>query len=610
MDDNQRKLDGQRYFIRKLSEYITSEKSPFFRKALEEKRHDSLIRMFNESLEVDGAIRNNVSDRSKLKNSLNSTLKNLSFHCEQNPWIVKGNFSRDFKYLNDCIKNKLKNENNESFMLAIRNSISALLKRFDSDILIKEYTEFILECSLSFKQIDLLVQYFVSELINMGYSLKYLMEWKKENRKELRTFGGIGKEELEVRILKLRELIKEPISYQVLINSWLPDQLINELKKEGYIEINGNFYKEAEKFLPQQPELFFPKSDKYYSLIVKITAYDKYKAIEPVVKNLENYIEMYKYLYDFQKPAAVNVNCLLKENQEGQWIKMRTDTTDAYLFNRNMNHRENSDIKDFLELREKVRKAEENNKSILVLNNSLGMLKSTVEYSPENRLLNNWSSLEYLLNFYDGKSIISKVIDIIPKVICLYHIKDKLNVFWERIILTKERKAYKREAILEDLFDQCKKEDNRFDKFKLIEFLNNDSHLEDLKNYFYKINIGSYRQIVYIRELLKNNENIHKHIHLLHEELEHDLTRIYRIRNLITHSGNGIDFNVDIYTIRLNKYITSLLGTLIHYIKRQPNLTIEEVLNSIHETYDWYINALNNKGIDIKIKAFPPYLYL
>lgn len=77
----------------------------------------------------------------------------------------------------------------------------------------------------------------------------------------------------------------------------------------------------------------------------------------------------------------------------------------------------------------------------------------------------------------------------------------------------------------------------------------------------------------------------------------------------MVHSHNSISYNVDIMTVRLNKYVNSVLATLIHYLKRNPHLNILEILNSINETYEWYKLYLKT-GADQKTIAFPPYLYL
>lgn len=82
--------------------------------------------------------------------------------------------------------------------------------------------------------------------------------------------------------------------------------------------------------------------------------------------------------------------------------------------------------------------------SIKQLSNSLGMIKESIEDTPENRLLNSWSSLEYILNSYEGKSIIGKIIDIVPKVIALYLVKDRMNILWDRLLKIKKAEVIKK----------------------------------------------------------------------------------------------------------------------------------------------------------------------
>ncbi len=345
---------------------------------------------------------------------------------------------------------------------------------------------------------------------------------------------------------------------------------------------------------------------------------------------------MYKYQYDFEK-KAVNVNCLIKSSED-DWKKMRTDNVDTQIFNKSMSERENEDIRDFIILRDRVRRDEGKiTTSINQLNNSLEILRKSIDDSPENRLLNHWSSLEYILNTYEGKSIIGKVIDIVPKVICMYHVKDQLNILWDNLSKLKGSKDYEEIEVIEKLFQSCSGQKGKYDKYNFVEFLANEKNLLDLYKSL-EFNVVMHREIAYIKEILITISKLKENVITVHELIEHDLTRIYRLRNKLVHSDNDISFNIDIFTIRLNKYINSLIGTLIHYLKRQPNLHISEVLNSIHETYEWYIGFLEkedkrekefkgkerkvkgdtekSKGnenrlyVDIRTAAYPPYLYL
>lgn len=641
----ERLLNGQRYFISKLLEFfdVSSHQLPVFYKALQDKRYDSIILMFNEFLEIEKEIREGTSDKTKLKHSMNSSLKSIKYHCKNNPWALKGDLSRDIDYLVKEIETFQTNEEKHKDYTRIRLAISSITKRSDSDSLIKDYIDLLLKSPLSYKEIDLLVQYFFSEIINLGYSMKYLIEWKQQY-KELNKFtNDLSKEELEDKLFLFNELVKEPSSYLIIINSWLPDELKDELYKEDNVNIKYRYCKieaDEEKLVTEQADkLNYPKAEQYQTLIVEVMAYDKYKAIEKVVKNLESYLEMYKHHYSFNK-KAVNVNCLLKSN-EGVWEKMRTDNVDTQIFNKSMSDRENEDIRDFILLRDKVRIDEGKiNTSINQLNNSLETLRKSIDDSPENRLLNNWSSLEYILNSYEGKSIIGKVIDIVPKVICMYHVKDQLNILWENLSKYKGSKDYKEIEIIESLFQLCSRDKGKYDKNSFVNFLASEKKLRELYDCL-EGNVVIHREIAYIKDILLNIKRLKENVMTLHELIEHDLTRIYRLRNKLVHSDNNISFNSDIFTIRLNKYINSLIGTLIHYLKRQPNLHISEVLNSIHETYKWYIDFLEKEEIkekelkekekktkgkdqssdmseeleeklyvDIATAAFPPYLYL
>lgn len=618
-------LGGQRYFISKVIEYFDPQQSYIFTKVLQDKRYDSISLMLDEFLEINRDIKEGTNDKSKLKNSLNSSLKSILFHCKQNPLLIKGSFSRDVNYLIKKIDAYLK-EPNDLSLNTISTSISSLFKRYSSKNLIEEYIDLIIQKSHSYKDIDLIVEYFVSELINLEYSFKYLSEWKKSQKLFKANIKSFTAETIGETLSSFKDLIKEPIKYTILLNSWLPDEIKTELESEGVIHINYKYKnpKDEEVEAISQNQLNFSHSDQYKSLTVEVDANDKYKAIEKVVKNIENYLEMYKRFYDFDK-VAVNVNCLLSSDK-GEWVKMRTDNTDTQIFSKSIGERENEDIRDFLLLRDKVRK--ENGKintTIMQLNNSFDMLNKSINSTVENRLLNNWSSLEYLLNSYEGKSIIGKIIDIVPKVISLYFVKDRLNILWDKLQINK---GIHEIEIVKDLLRECSKAENKYDKNKLVEFLRKESNLEELYSGLEQDAV-MHREIAFLREILNDLSKTLENVRGIHDSIEHDLTRIYRVRNKLVHSHNSISYNVDILTIRLNKYVNSLLGTIIHYLKRNPHLDITEVLNSIYETYEWYLDFIKkeyeknkkiikakseqkatNLVLDIKTLAFPPYLYL
>ncbi|PEJ58029.1 hypothetical protein CN906_30545 [Bacillus toyonensis] len=608
-------VGSQKYFINKFSEYIDPFQRSIFYKALQEKRYDSLILIFNECLDIQKDWKSSNRDNTRLKASLKSSLKGISFYCQCNPLSQFSSLARDLQYLIQEINKtlELKETHEQDIRLfSICTSISILSKRLTSEKIISLYVDMLLNEPFSHKQVDLIVQYIVSELIYQGYSLKYLNEWYIENIKKFKKPSDLVDEDFEVMLENFRGLAQKNIKYYIILNSWLPLSLKEELDREKCININYQYCLVDEginKLLEEKKkQLNYKEASQYFNLIVEVNSYDKYKAIEKVVKSLENYLEMFKYIYDFGK-GAINLNCLISTDKE-TWEQVRTDETDNFIFMKSIGEREKDDIKDFLNLRNKVRITEGsiNLPSISLLNRSLEMIKSSFDHSPENRLLNIWSALEYTLNSYDGLSIINKVLDIVPKVICLYVIKDKMNILWERLCKYRKSKFYIEVDIIEELFNLCSEESNgKYNKDKFVDFLSIEDKIFSLYKCFGHDAVMM-RDIAMIRELLKG-ENTKGIIEEISGAIEHDLTRIYRVRNKLVHSGNRIPYNIDIYTIRLYNYVNSLIGTLIHYIKREPELNIEEIIYSIHKTYNYYINSISTSSVK-KDLAFPPYLYL
>lgn len=617
-------FSAQKYFIYKISEYFKSQHH-----TLQDKRHSSLISILNDGLDIQNDINDSNGDKVRLKKSLHSLLRSIEFCYDKKHPLCKytTRLARDLKLLTkkiNSITNKENNkkeenkENNETDkdikLLSICTSISSLTKKLTPQYLISEYIRILQNNPLSFSETDIVLQSIVSELLYQGYSLQYLEEWYKSMIKDSLEIKDLDEESSKILVQKFEDLAKDPIDYYVILNSWLPNELSKEILENGFLNIQQNYQLVEDTLIVdlKEKDMLTNFSESKHTLIVEIKAYDKYKAIEKASKTLENYLEMYKYNQNHKGNTVINVHCLISINKIN-WDKGRTDKTDDHVFNQDISDREQADIRDFLNLRNELRnKKVSYSPSMTVLNRSLELIVNSSDISPENRLLNMWSSLEYTLNSYPGKSIINKVLDIIPKVICLYIIKDKMNILWEILTPYKTKKQFKDIAIIKDLFDTCSNgEAGKYDKKSFAEFLSTEEKLVALRDSFSN-RILIQREIANIRVLLSLEKTL-EIIESTYQSIEHDLTRIYRIRNKIVHSGNDIPYSIDIFTLRLHRYVNSLISTIIHYVKRQPNLTIPEVLSSIHETYEWYINyiqdAKSNKHDKTEI-ASPHYVYL
>lgn len=279
---------------------------------------------------------------------------------------------------------------------------------------------------------------------------------------------------------------------------------------------------------------------------------------------------------------------------------------DKILFNKS-ERKELEDIKDFIEYRENVYLMNIGHDEIVNIQRAINIIKGQKNQTKENRLINLWSVLEYILTFHSGKSIIGKVKDIVPKVCCLYVIKDKINMFWN---LLYNFKGSKHECV-NQMINECVREDDdyKYDLNKLIQYIQKkDKAIIDE----FDFNDVLKRYIAEIGMLLNSETSRVNFIKSKYVDIEMDLIRIYRDRNILIHSGRRDIRNINYKTLRLYYYNNSILGLIIHYKKNNPQLTIEEILNAIDCTYNKYINMIAEKlEIDqLKEICRPKYLYI
>jgi hypothetical protein len=189
-----------------------------------------------------------------------------------------------------------------------------------------------------------------------------------------------------------------------------------------------------------------------------------------------------------------------------------------------------------------------------------------------------------------------------------------MNMLWDRM------KYYRYKPIgksINNFFDECCREGKSFEyDLENYAMVLSDTELAIKLYKEFDFNIIIQREISELNTLLINKDGILLSvIKDLNELIKQDLNRIYRVRNKLAHSGNNIPENIDTFTYRLYRYVNSLISTLIYHIKRNPELTITEILYSIVETYEWYMEFISAVEKDrqvqnIKDLVSPRYLYL
>ncbi|MDF9840749.1 MULTISPECIES: hypothetical protein [unclassified Paenibacillus] len=604
MSAQERKLVSQKYFIYRINEYFKNNHH-----ILQEKRCDSVRAMLCDCLDIHDEINKNKGDVTKLEIALNYLYKAIIYRIEENPLSKHPFLLKDF---NNLIK-KLKEEKRNH--VAEFSFISSLLKKIKNKDIITFHIDIIKDVDkLSFSQVDELLDSLVNELLYEGYSLSFLDEWCVENILKAPEIKDLNERNLAILLGKFQEVSCKSNKYSVILNSWLPKELFEELSTKTTIKINDFVFSEFNKneMVIKEHNKHFINSENYYFLKTETIACDKYKAIEKSKNTLDEFLRMYKF---FEGNSRTNqmicLHVLVKqEGENANWEKPRPANTDYSRIIKEMDSREKEDIRDFITLRDELRNKNIQSNDLLVIQRALDLIGTSSEQSMENRLLNIWSALEYLLTFYSRTSIIEKARQIIPKVICLYYIKDKMNKLWEKILLFKEKHTQ-----INAIYTICvdtEKED-KYDKINFPSYLANTEKAQESYNAL-SFNITMQREVAELNFLLNKAGGTKTIITNTYTKIEHDLNRIYRIRNKLVHSGSNLNTNIDIYTGRIYRYVNCLLGTLIYHIKRSPELTITEILYSIDSTYEWYIEFLkeheNQPVANIRELSSPPYLYL
>lgn len=616
------KYDSYKYFMYSMLEYF---KNKDFK--LEEINFGSIRQLLNDYIEVYNQIKSNAGDSAKLKRSLDALKENILFYFN-NTNISKHKFiNKDVEKIKNILKKedssitdvqKIKqaleetdtseidlerikqivNKPDNSMTTEAYLSLTAFVKKMNNvnildlwiDILESEYTK-------SFDDIDKLMDCYISELLFEGYSLKYLEEFWLSKFKNLKNCTD--EDNILVEVEKFRELsnIKDS-KYDILLNLNIPTKLKEELENGEILNIDKIVYKmfnackSNEKLIEEIESKSFFKSNKAVTLRTVVKAPDKYRAMHIGINKISNYLEVYKVIDTSIKNNNTKLALLDNTNKYIEYnVKNFTN------YSRELSSREKEDIVDFIGLREYFRKNNIKSASINDIENIINILQKLNELTIENRLLNCWSSLESITRFYkESSSNINTVNSIIPKVISMYIIKQKMNCLWDRIY-----PLIKKGILKDDRLNACisDKNNKKYNKVQFATYLLK----EDTAKWLYEnttTNIIICRKIAEINNYLKNPSALETYVEFKMKCIENNINSIYRLRNNLVHSGGSVNINMENYTQRLQYYLNCILGTLIYHMTRNPDLTISEVLYSIITSHKEYMN--NIKELKGKVK--------
>lgn len=196
-----------------------------------------------------------------------------------------------------------------------------------------------------------------------------------------------------------------------------------------------------------------------------------------------------------------------------------------------------------------------------------------------------------------------------------------MNIFWKRLgYVMRKRSTLEEYSKCNNFIKYCKEEDG-FNTLKLIGFLQNkslyDGVLEELS--FHIVLEREMRELIMLVTVPKKARKI---LVDYHDSIVHDLDCVYRMRNQLIHSAKGMDDSLEHISLRLYRYVNSIVATILYYKKRNSSASIVEILNSLHNTYEVYMDylqsienkELSSDGEDDVQNGYkivrPPYLFL
>lgn len=590
-------FSSQKYFIFKLPDMLNNSFHTF-----EEKRLESLQLVLQMCLDTYMEMNSTVIGMDKLEKSYKGLLDSLAFQLKRHPFYKLDEYKRDFNricWLIDPQKKEGKTEY-ELFM-----SLKTLQKKLQGQNISCQYVK-CLQKEMAYNESDLLIEAFVSDLLYQGYSLYYLYEWYSKNIRDAYLYTAIENKCLDEYIKRLEKLDGEKQKYEIIIPYGIKSKSQKEiaeqlLKKHFAIKTRENFSELTEEWKWTE--------DTYASKAYE--AADYYKAIAMAKKEFATDKELFSMWQ--------NVSDVIHENvQVGYVVQGKLYRVDIRKvdYTRLINYFDEAradQLNSFIELKDNMK-----NEDVDVLERVLHTLHTAKSYNIQNRYLNFWSALEYAIYPFPKNSIIEKARVLVSESFTLFYIKNKMNIFWHRLNYTIDKKEKEEHLQCKEFIDYCK-EDNGFNTLKMVQFLQSkelyEKVLEDIS--FHVILEREMRELIM---LVTEPTKLKKAISEYHDSIIHDLDCIYRWRNQLIHSAKSMDDSLEHISLRLYRYVNSIVATILYYKKRNPMASIIEILNSLHNTYEVYIEQLGLMEREKKAKVIsaedgyrmvrPHYLFL
>lgn len=430
---------SQKYFIFKLSDILNNSFHIF-----EEKRLESLQLSIQLCLDTYEEMHSTLIGTDKLEKSYKGLLNSLAFQLKKHPFGKLDVYQMDFSRLCCLIDSNDKEGRKNPYELFM--SLKSLQKKLQTQNLSCQYIA-CLQKKLRYSEVDVLIEAFVSDLLYAGYSLNYLNEWYVKKLRDDQFYRALEDKNIDFYIQKLEQLDGRKNMYQVII----PYQVKSDSQKDTASELLKKHFeiKSREAFVAFSEEWDW-KEETY--ACKEYQAADCYKAIGMAKKEFSTNKELFSMWQNVTDVIRENVRigCIMNGKLIKQDIRKVDNTKLINYFDKNRMEQINT----FIELKDKMKNAD-----VDTLERVLHTLHTAKGYTIQNRFLNFWSALEYSIYPFPKNSIIEKARTIVSESFTLFYIKNKMNIFWERLSYTMQKKGAEIEhPKCKEFMDFCKGE--------------------------------------------------------------------------------------------------------------------------------------------------------
>ena len=371
------------------------------------------------------------SENEKLKKSKMELIQSINFYLKESIFYKEKIYKEEFEYLLNDFENIHAGNIKQAEENRVYNKCKSLVKKIDNENIYKKLVN-VLKNTISYEVVDKVIDAFVSELLYDEISLEYMNNWYTKNISKYQSI--INDENINEVLEHFSSLYKEENEFTYYISIKSKEELQEKIYLESALILEREDYDNLELIdenSNKNEKSNLPNGGDNYIYSISIMGKDYFKGLDLSCESIISYFQIVNYTKD-ENEITLNDKVVIKI-ADSRYVKKRNEKCDGNILFYNSEKRKKSDIKDFIEYRDKVYLNNIKPDEISNIQRAINIIENQSKQSKENRLINLWSVLEYMLTFHEGSSIISKVKDIIPKVICLYYIKDKINMFWNDV---------------------------------------------------------------------------------------------------------------------------------------------------------------------------------